>query len=151
MYKTIGRSVMVGKLFKKAVECRQAELSRSNRLDFIANWRRKVIWRFGQKNRQVSRSWGKMWIFLHGRWHPRTPSEVNKGMAGGKRHHVVQGMTGELPQFESNREPLPGLWSQVKHLQREERATSKEGIKKIAQKVWRQVTPAYLETLRKHA
>ena len=31
--------------------------------------------------------------------------------------------------------------------QREERATSKEGIKKIAQKVWRQVTPAYLETL----
>ena len=29
----------------------------------------------------------------------------------------------------------------------EERATSKEGIKKIARKVWRQVTPAYLETL----
>ena len=26
-------------------------------------------------------------------------------------------------------------------------ATSKEGIKKIARKVWRQVTPAYLETL----
>ena len=35
----------------------------------------------------------------------------------------------------------------VKNMQREERGTSKEGIKKIAQKVWRQITPEYLESL----
>ena len=138
MYKTMGRSVMVGKLFKKAVECRQAELSRSNHLDFIAKWRRKVIWRYGQ----ISRSWGKTSIFLHGRWHPHTPSEVNTGMAGGKRHHVVQGIAGELPRFESYQEPL-----EPSHTCSGKNAQHQKGIKKIAQKVWRQVTPTYLEML----
>ena len=42
---------------------------------------------------------------------------------------------------------LEKLWSQVKHLQRSERATSMAGIIKVAKKVWRAITPEYLENL----
>ena len=42
---------------------------------------------------------------------------------------------------------IENLWSEMKHLQRKERATSEEGIKKIAQKVWKAVTPEYLRQL----
>ena len=42
---------------------------------------------------------------------------------------------------------LEKLWSQVKHLQRSERATSMAGIIKVAKKVWRAITPECLENL----
>ena len=35
----------------------------------------------------------------------------------------------------------------MKHLQRHERATSIAGLKKIARKVWRGITPDYLKQL----
>jgi len=43
--------------------------------------------------------------------------------------------------------PIENLWSQMKHLQRRERATSTAGLHRIARKVWRQVTPQYLKSL----
>ena len=56
---------------------------------------------------------------------------------------LFEGWPGNSP----NLNPIEHLWSQVKHLQWEERATSRGGIKKIAGNVWRQVTPSYLEKL----
>ena len=35
----------------------------------------------------------------------------------------------------------------MKNMQREERATSIDGLKKIGLKVWRQINPAYLKKL----
>ena len=42
---------------------------------------------------------------------------------------------------------IENLRAQMKHLQRKERATSVAGLKNIARKVWRQVSPDYLEKL----
>ena len=43
--------------------------------------------------------------------------------------------------------PIKNLWPQIKYLQRKERGTSKEGIKKVARKVWRAIAPEYLNSL----
>ena len=43
--------------------------------------------------------------------------------------------------------PIENLWSQVKHAQRREHATLIPGLKKIACRVWRQVTREYIHTL----
>ena len=45
--------------------------------------------------------------------------------------------------------PIENLWSQIKHLQRKERATLKDGIKNVANKVWRANTPECLNSLYK--
>ena len=39
------------------------------------------------------------------------------------------------------------FWSQIKHLQRKEQETSNKGIKKVARKVWRAITPEYFNSL----
>ena len=43
--------------------------------------------------------------------------------------------------------PIENLWSQMKDTQRDERATSAAGLKKIAEIVWRRITPKYLKKL----
>ena len=74
---------------------------------------------------------------------PAHRAMFTKAWQAAKGITLFQGWPGNSPDLN----PIENLWSQVKHLQREERATSKEGIKKIAKKVWRQVTPEYLESL----
>ena len=56
---------------------------------------------------------------------------------------LFQGWPGNSPDLN----PIENLWSQMKHLQRNERATSAEGLKKIARKVWKAITPEYLVSL----
>ena len=43
--------------------------------------------------------------------------------------------------------PIENLWSQMKNLQRHKRATSIAGLKRIAKKVWDNITPEYLQSL----
>ena len=60
-----------------------------------------------------------------------------------KTWQVAKGITlFKLPRFESNREPL-----EPSHTRSGKNAQNQKGIKKIAQKVWKQVTPTYLEML----
>ena len=42
---------------------------------------------------------------------------------------------------------IENLWGQMKHMQRKERATSAEGLKRIARKVWKGVSSDYLKKL----
>ena len=56
---------------------------------------------------------------------------------------LFQGWPGNSPDLN----PIENLWSQMKHMQRKERATSTDGLKKIARKVWRGITPEYLQNL----
>ena len=56
---------------------------------------------------------------------------------------LLEGWPGNSPDLN----PIENLWSQMKHLQRHERATSIAGLKRIAQKVWDNITPAYLQSL----
>ena len=44
---------------------------------------------------------------------------------------------------------IENVWSQMKHLQRTEQVTSVAGIKKIARKVWKAITPKFLQKLYK--
>ena len=43
--------------------------------------------------------------------------------------------------------PIESLWSEMKHLQSCERATSMVGMKWITLIVWNKITPAYLQSL----
>ena len=43
--------------------------------------------------------------------------------------------------------PIENAWSELKNRQRIEKATSKQALKKLAIKVWRTITPEYLERL----
>ena len=45
--------------------------------------------------------------------------------------------------------PAKNLWSQTENLQKHKKTTSKAGLKKIAQKVWNNITPEYLQSLYK--
>ena len=56
---------------------------------------------------------------------------------------LFQGWPGNSPDLNI----IENLWSQMKHLQRTEQATSKQGLKKIARRVWNAITPEYLEKL----
>ena len=56
---------------------------------------------------------------------------------------LFQGWPGNSPDLN----PIENLWSQMKHLQRTKRATSKEAIKKIVRKVCNAIAPEYLEKL----
>ena len=56
---------------------------------------------------------------------------------------LFEGWPGNSPDLN----PIENLWSQMKHLQRHERATLIAGLKRIAQKVWDNITPAYLQSL----
>jgi hypothetical protein len=66
-----------------------------------------------------------------------------------KRWHEDHGVQ-LLPDWPGNSpdlNPIENLWSQMKDMQREERATSIDGLKKIARKVWGKVLPEYLKKL----
>ena len=66
-----------------------------------------------------------------------------------KRWHADRGIT-LFPGWPGNSpdlNPIENLWSQMKDMQREERATSVSGLKRIAQKVWGKVSRDYLEKL----
>ena len=41
------------------------------------------------------------------------------------------------------------MWSQTKNLQKHKKTTSKKGLRKIAHKVWNNITPKNLQTLYK--
>ena len=56
---------------------------------------------------------------------------------------LFPGWPGNLP----DHNPIKNVLSQMKNMQREERATSIAGLKKIAFKVCRQITPAHLKKL----
>ena len=58
---------------------------------------------------------------------------------------LFEGWPGNSPDLN----PIENLWSQMKHLQRHEQATSIAGLKRIAQKVWDNITPAYHQSLYK--
>ena len=50
---------------------------------------------------------------------------------------------GNSPDFN----PIENCWGQMKHALSRERPSSAEGIKKVVKRVWRGITPEYLETL----
>ena len=52
-------------------------------------------------------------------------------------------MAGTNPDFN----PIENSWSQTENLQQHKKTTSKAGLKKIAQKVWNNITPEYLQSL----
>ena len=56
---------------------------------------------------------------------------------------LFEGWPGNSPDLN----PIENLWSQMKNLQRHERATSIAGLKRIAKKVWDNITPEYLQSL----
>ena len=56
---------------------------------------------------------------------------------------LFQGWPGNSPDLN----PIENAWSQMKHIQRRERATSEVGLKKIARRVWRGLTREYLQSL----
>ena len=45
--------------------------------------------------------------------------------------------------------PIKSLWSQMKQLQSKEHATWAAGLKRIALKAWRKISPTYLKSLYK--
>ena len=55
----------------------------------------------------------------------------------------LQGWPGNSP----NLNPIENLWSQMKAKQSRDRATSIAGLKQIALKVWKNITPLYLTSL----
>ena len=59
------------------------------------------------------------------------------------RVRVFEGWLGNSP----NLNPIGNIWAQMKNLQRYERATLKEGLKRIARKVWNNITQEYLASL----
>ena len=62
-----------------------------------------------------------------------------------ERHGVK--LFGGWPGNSPDLNPIENLWSQMKHMQRKERATSAEGLKRIARKVWKGVSSDYLKKL----
>ena len=66
-----------------------------------------------------------------------------------KRWHAEHGVRlfGGWPGNSPDLNPIESLWSQMKKMQSVERATSMAGLKRIARKVWRGITPSYLKSL----
>ena len=69
--------------------------------------------------------------------------------ASTKKWHQDRGHTllTDWPGNSPDLNPIKNLWSQMKDMKRDERATSAAGLKKIAEKVWRRITPKYLKKL----
>ena len=66
-----------------------------------------------------------------------------------KQWHTYNGVT-LFPGWPGNSpdlNPIKNLWSQIKDMQRDEHGTSAAGLKKIAEKVWRRITPKYFKKL----
>ena len=57
------------------------------------------------------------------------------------------GKAKEITLSEKGLNIIENIWSQMKHEQRQEQATSMAGLKKIAQKVWKNLKPDYVERL----
>ena len=56
---------------------------------------------------------------------------------------LFQGWPGNSPDLNA----IENAWSQMKHIQTGECATSEAGLKKVARRVWRGITRDYLEKL----
>ena len=57
------------------------------------------------------------------------------------------GKAKEITLSEKGLNIIENIWSQMKHEQRREQATSMAGLKKIALKVWKNLKPDYVERL----
>ena len=57
------------------------------------------------------------------------------------------GKAKEITLSEKGLNIIENIWSQMKHEQRREQATSMAGLKKIAQKVWKNLKLDYVERL----
>ena len=113
------------KRIQRAFECDQVEGRNSNHLESTAKIIKILIQRNGLK---------KSLTIINGATHHlnKGTTRTTKVWQAAKGIKLLKGWPGNSPDLNL----IENLWIQVKHSQREEHATSTEGIKKIAQNVW---------------
>ena len=105
-----------------------------------------------EKYQQILKE-GKIRSFMKNHSH-RSPLFMEDGAPGHraastKTWHAKNGIN-LLPDWPGNSpdlNPIENLWSEMKNRLRDERPTSKAGIKKVCQKVWKNIGVDYLEKL----
>ena len=126
-----------GNYFQFPFICRQAHSSISFRLEMASDRARLSEFDARKKWNLVLNLSSSSFPVLS-RWRPSGMSTT--------RHHgttLLQGWPGNSPDLN----PIENAWSELKNRQRIEKATSKQALKKLAIKVWRTITPEYLERL----
>ena len=122
---------------KRSIEWDQAGSCIFIRLEMRAERRKHMLFAGGKKWRKKSHSTPQRHQFFPHRAKSTKKWHQDRGVK------LFEGWPGNSPDLN----PIENLWSQMKNLQRHERATSIAGLKRIAQKVWDNITPAYLQSL----
>ena len=125
---------------KRSIEWNQAGSCIFIRLEMRAKRRKHLLFAGGKKWRKKNHSTPQrhhLSIFSAHRAKSTKKWHQDRGVK------LFEGWPGNSPDLN----PIENLWSQMKHLQRHERATSIAGLKRIAQKVWNNITLAYLQSL----